>query len=163
MTKQIELTQGKIAIVDDDDYEDISIFKWSAQKITESHTENYYARRASKEDGKSVKIYMHRLITKCPKGMVVDHINGNGLDNRKENLRICTQSENIRNQGRQKTNKTGYKGVRFYRNNFIAQISQNNKQVYLGIFDDAISAAKAYDAKAKEIYGDYANLNFPRQ
>ena len=110
---------------------------------------------------------MHRKILGLKKGdgKIVDHINGNSLDNRKANLRICTQSQNMINRIKQKNNKSGYIGVCLYKGNSInkwrASIMQNKKQISIGYFDNKIDAAKARDTKALELYGEYATLNFP--
>jgi len=95
--------------------------------------------------------------------MHVDHINGNPLDNRKSNLRICTHAENSNNTGPRKNNTSGYKGVYWAKRNkrWLAQITHNGKQVYIGHYKDKEEAARAYDAKAKEFQGEFAYLNFP--
>jgi len=105
---------------------------------------------------------MHRLLIHAPKGMEVDHINGNGLDNRICNLRICTRSQNQINKGLQKNNTTGYKGVSFIKKHrkYRATIRINGKSMYLGEFESAKGAAFAYDNKAKELFGNFAKLNF---
>lgn len=93
MTKEIQLTQGKVTLVDDEDYEWLSQWKWCAK---DGRNGNFYAFRASKNKS----TYMHRLILDTPKGKVTDHINGNGLDNRRINLRICSYRENSHNKNR---------------------------------------------------------------
>jgi hypothetical protein len=106
---------------------------------------------------------MHRMVVNAPKGLFVDHINHNGLDNRKANLRICTNLQNLRNK-RPKTGCTSeYKGVHWCkgRNKFRANIYLNKKAIHLGYFHDEIAAAKAYDEKARELFGEFAYLNFP--
>ena len=116
---------------------------------------------------------MHREITNAPKGMQVDHINGNTLDNRKENLRVCTRSQNMMNRGKQNNNKSGYKGVSYmkkkdpnyeYPKPWRAQIKcpTNQKVIHLGCYKYPEQAARAYDKKAIELFGEYAQLNFPR-
>ena len=95
--------------------------------------------------------------------MHVDHINGNPLDNRKSNLRICTNAENQRNKGVYKNNKSGYKGVHWFKRDkkWQAQIKHNNKSIHIGLYEDKEEAARAYDKKAKELHGNFKNLNFP--
>ena len=95
--------------------------------------------------------------------MHVDHINGNPLDNRKSNLRICTNAENQRNRGVNKNNTSGYKGVCWAKQNkkWKARIKHNGKLIHLGYYKDKEEAARAYDKKAKELHGEYAYLNFP--
>lgn len=111
-------------------------------------------------DGKSKyqESYLHRLITNAPKGLQVDHINGNRLDNRKINLRICSSSDNSKNRPK---NKGNYKGVYLdkLRNKWIAQITKNYKCYHIGSFEKEIEAALAYNEKAKELHGEFAYLN----
>lgn len=152
--KRIKLTQGKFAIVDDKDFEYLNQFKWFAQK--DGYT--WYALRR----GKQRKIVrMHRLLTGISKGKSIDHINGNGLDNRRENLRICTQQQNICNSRKRKNTSSKYKGVSWYArgHKWAAYIQTKNKQKHLGYFDKAIEAALAYNTAAKKLHGQFARLN----
>lgn len=106
------------------------------------------------------RIYLHREIMHCPEGKYVDHINGNKLDNRKANLRICTIAENSRNVGLRKDNKTGHKGV-FYSSGhkaYKATIRVNKKQIYLGCFKDINKAIAAYQAAAVKYHGEFARF-----
>ncbi len=105
---------------------------------------------------------MHRMIMGEPKGMFVDHIDGNSQNNRRSNLRICTPAQNLQNQ-RPKGGTSRYKGVYFHKkdNKWMAKIGFNGKNTYLGLFEDEILAARAYDKKAKELFGEFAYLNFP--
>ena len=159
--KQIKLTQGKFALVDDSDYEELSKFKWCAVKGR--HT--FYATGKYKclSDGKRHKIYMHRQIMNTSRGIQTDHQNSNGLDNQRSNLRICTHSQNIRNQHKDfKETSSKYKGVYFKKSlgKWVTQIGQNFERIYLGCFSNEVDAALAYDKKAKELFGEYAYLNF---
>lgn len=160
--KKIKLTQGKYAIVDDEDYEMImSLSPWYVLKKTKKSKTNYAVRNTFSEEkyGKRQSIRMHRLIMKCPPDKTVDHINGNGLDNRKENLRICNSEENLCNRKKQSGNYTSkYKGV-FYQKSNNRWISKCSK-TYIGCFKTEYEAAKAYDEKAKEIHREFALLNF---
>lgn len=137
MSKQIPLTQGQFAIVDDDDFEIVKNHKWCIH--------HGYA-------VSSRGIRMHRLIMNCPDSKEVDHINRNRLDNRKENLRICTRTENCRNRGENKDNTSGYKGVNFHKplGKWRAKIVLNNKHIHLGYFDNPKDAARAYNDAAKK-------------
>ena len=151
--KIIALTQGKETIVDDNDYDYLSQFKWCYHK-------GYAARNIRLENGKQTTIKMHRIIIDCPQGLLVDHINGDSLDNRRSNLRIVTNQQN--NMNKKHYSRSGFKGVYFNKlaQKWHAQIALNNKVIYLGLFNDLVEAAKAYDKKALELFGEYARLNF---
>lgn len=159
--KQIPLTQGKSTLVDDEDFEELSQHKWYANKSNK----NWYAKRNCRINGKWIKLRMHRLIMNAQKGQEIDHKNGNGLDNRRCNLRFCTQSQNLQNQQRRYTGISQYKGVSWKKQNkkWQAYIRLNCKPQYIGYFSDEIEAAKAYDTKAKELFGEFACLNFPEE
>ena len=147
--KKISLTQGQYAIVDDADYNYLnSLGSWHFDR---------YAKKVTRKDG---VIYMHRLLLSAKKGSYIDHINGNKLDNRRSNLRICTQQQNVHNSiGRKGTSK--YKGVSWdkRRNKWKAIIGHNYKRIELGRFNTEEQAAKAYNKKAKELHREYAFLN----
>lgn len=146
----------KYALIDKEDFELVNKHKWF-YRIEASDKE--YARKRYRENGKIREVIMHRYIIKARRGKEVDHINGNGLDNRKVNLRICSHKSNSRNRKLNKNNKTGYKGV--YRKNgkYRATITFNYKSHDLGAFDDLISAAKVYNKAAKKYFGKYASVN----
>ena len=109
--------------------------------------------------------YLHRLIMSrvlnkpLTRNEKVDHINGNGLDNRRENLRVCTHAQNMRNQDRTINATSKYKGVSFYKGWWHARLTYNYKSVYIGRFDNEYDAMLAYNEKAKELFGEYAKLN----
>ena len=155
--KLIPLTQGKFAIVDAEDYDRFNKYKWHASK----NHRIFYA----KTQRPSRLLPMHRIILNAPPHLVVDHINHNGLDNRKANLRLCTRAQNNRNARPriQRNKRSKYKGVSFdkNRNLFKALIQHNKKVHYLGSFKNETDTAKAYDKKAKELFGEFAYLNFP--
>lgn len=157
MTKQIPLTQGKVAIVDDDDFETLSVHKWCVNNY------GYAVRRSKVINGQSKILLMHRVIMDAPSGMEVDHKNMNPLDNRKSNLRICSSSQNKHNKVPQVDNTTGYKGVskRVDTGKYRAYIFVNGKQLTLGNYISAEQAARAYDAAAKKYFGEFAHPNFP--
>lgn len=158
MSKLIPLTKGYFAIVDDDDYEKLNCHKWYAKSIRHSHI--VYASR----DIGSIHEMMHRVIMGNPDGVSIDHINGNSIDNRKENLRICTHSQNLSNRSKMNTkNTSGYKGVGWSKNarKWSASITHNYKKIHLGYFFDIIDAAKARDVAALKYHGEFASLNFP--
>lgn len=156
--KEIELSRGMKSVIDDDDFERVSKFKWYARTNNGS---KFYA-AASIPGTKSKKMYLHRFIMDAPKGLQVDHINGDTLDNRKENLRICTIQENLRN----KKGKREYKGAiyagkgRNLKKPWSARISFEGRNLYLGHYETAEEAARAYDEAAKKYYGEFAKLNF---
>jgi hypothetical protein len=151
--RYIPLTRGKFAIVDAEDYEWLSRYKWYTSGGSE-----LYAKR--KMRGKT--IFMHREIMQVPQGMVVDHINRNRWDNRRSNLRVCTQGQNTRNR-RSFGGKSRFKGVHWHAQTrkWVAAICLNRKKTYIGQFRDEREAALAYDRKAAELFGPFAYLNFP--
>lgn len=159
MTKLINLTQGKVSLVDDDDFDRLNKHKWFY------HHNGYAARNSAHFYGKRHMIQMHREIIKTPIGMETDHINQNGLDNRKENLRICTTAENQKNIKTKSNNTSGFKGVNFNKQcqGWIARITMNRQQHYLGAFSTPEEAAHAYDAAARLYHGEFAALNFPKE
>jgi hypothetical protein len=150
------------AIVDPRDYYTQAHYKWHVSKGTRTH---YAVRQICLGGRKTKAVHMHREILNAPHGMYVDHINRNGLDNRKANLRLATRTQNARN--RPKTNKktySEYKGVSFrsLHGKWCATIFSNGRNFHLGHFDNQIDAAKAYDKAAKKHHGDFAALNFPQ-
>lgn len=156
MTKMIPLTQGKFAVVDDQDYERINKHKWC-------YSGGYAIRVTSlKRDGEVKTILMHREIMNTPDGMETDHEDGNGLRNIRKNLRVCTKQENDRNQRTQVNSKSGFKGVSWYERDgkWRAQIGNGKKKEFLGCFEDPEDAARAYDDAARKLYGRFAKLNF---
>ena len=156
--KEIQLTQGKVALVDDEDYEYLMQWKWFANKKGST----FYAVRSLHSNNVRKTIFMHRLITNnINTKMQTDHLNGNGLDNRKINLRICTTSQNSMNRGLQINNTTGFKGVNYdkFSNKFRAQIRVNNIYKNLGYYIDPKDAARAYNEAAIKFHGEFANLN----
>jgi hypothetical protein len=127
--KSITLTRGKVALVDDADYEWLNKYKWYSGA-------RGYVISSTTADGKKGVMYMHREIMKTPRDMQTDHINGNKLDNRRSNLRICTSAQNRANKGKQSNNTAGYKGICWSKaaKKWQAQITVNKKTIYLGLF-----------------------------
>ena len=157
--RYIPLTQGKYAIVDASDYEWLSRYQWYA-----AQTGCGLCYAATNVDGKTV--FMHRLIMDAPRGKVVDHIDGNGLDDRRANLRLCTARENARNRRSRKGTTSQFLGV--YRrtsvpDKWFARVACGDKRVYLGPFDDKVEAARARNRAAIELHGEFASLNFPEE
>lgn len=162
--KKIDISTPKypnmFALVDDADYEFLNQWKWWAYK--KGYT--FYALRSQSNPTK--KIRMHRQILGLTDPAIrSDHINRNGLDNQRSNLRSCTQGENMRNTGMSKNNKSGYKGVCWCKTGrkWKAEISVNSKTVFLGYYTCLVKAAKAYDTAAIKHYRDFANTNFPME
>ena len=155
MSKKIPLTQGKFAIVDDEDYERVNQYKWCAFK---SAYGVYYAMRF--ENKKNIP--MHRFILGLgDKKILVDHIDCDGLNNTKSNLRESTHAQNGRNRGKQANNTSGYKGVFWNKGakKWIPAIRVDKKMIALGCFDCKIEAAKAYNEAAIKYHGEFARLN----
>lgn len=161
--KEIQLTQGKVALVDDEDFEYLNQWKWYV--LITKHT-NY----AVHHNKKGKVELMHREIMKTPKGMYTDHINHDGLDNRRCNLRVCTNGQNLANRTPRGTSK--YLGVYFHTFNkgkkgkkyiyCVSNIRVNGKTIALGYFKSEKEAALAYDEAAKKYHGEFANLNFTK-
>lgn len=165
--KEIKLTGGQIVLVDDDDYERLNRWRWRARNVPRS----IYARREEKVNGVYVEIVMHRLIMNAPPDRHVDHIDGNGLNNQKANLRLCSIRENSWNKRKKINSSSPYKGVtkRVRKlmdgefTHYECYIGTNGKARSLGDFISEISAAEAYDIAAIQQYGEFAWLNFPEK
>ena len=168
-------TYGELEVlIDDEDLESVQEHTWHVIKApngkfyVNTHVKHpdggIYESGRNKGRLKGTLLQLHRLIAKAPKGKVVDHINGNPLDNRRENLRIATHKQNSMNRMKTRTHKgkptsSKYQGVSYItsRNRWQARCSRHQ----VGYFKEESEAARAYDEKAKELFGEYANLNFP--
>lgn len=150
----IPLTQGYVAVIDAQDVPLVEGFRWHA-KVQRRSVYAARRRRAGSEGSETVR--MHRVIADAADGMDVDHLNHDGLDNRRSNLRVCTRSENMHNQRLSKANTTGYKGVRWSRadNKYVACIKLRGKRIYLGAFDNAEDAHEAYCKASKRLHGEF--------
>lgn len=146
--KYVLLTQGKKAIVDDEDYDRVSKLKW------QYHTGGY-----AKSGVKTIRL--HRFILNAPPNLEVDHINGNKLDCRKSNIRLCSRKQNVRSVPKRKDTTNKYKGTHFlkHRNKWISRIQIDGKRINSGYFNTEKEAAERYNSLAKRFFGDYAKLN----
>lgn len=169
MTKKIPLTQGLYALVDDKDFERVNQYKWYALK----HGRTFYAVRhltlrsakESRETGlpRQALVRMHRFIMNAPDGVEVDHKDHNGLNNQIINLRFCMHEQNVLNQLPQVGKSSQYRGIYWnkQKGKWVTLIGYNEKRIYLGAFNAEEDAARAYDAKAKELFGEFAYSNLP--
>lgn len=157
---EVPMTKG-VTLVDDEDAPRVLHLKWKPLRCKNGSV--YAVARTREQDGKEKTVYMHRLILDAPIGKDVDHRNGNGLDNRRQNLRLATRAQNSRNSRLQRDTASGYKGVRRHRRKWQAHIKVNRKRIYLGSFSSKEDAARTYDAAAKKHFGEFANLNFPSE
>lgn len=161
-TRKIPLTHGQVAIVDVEDYEELSRFKWKAH-LDKGRAGKYYAYRHEKtEEGRRTIILMHRQILSPAQGMQVDHRNHKTLDNRRANIRACTAAQNQHNRPAPISNTTGYKGVtKTASGKFLAKIRYGGANHTIGRFAIAEDAAMAYDDVARREHGEFAHPNFP--
>lgn len=150
---EVPLTRGLVALVDECDVEVVSQRNWTAHL---DHDGRYSAHaRIGKRD-----VYMHRVILSAPAGRLVDHANGDSLDNRRQNIRLCDVYQNRWNSRVLKTSQP-FKGIRFTGRRWGAHIQTLGRKHNLGLFDTAESAARAYDEAAIDLFGDFARINFP--
>ncbi len=160
--KEIFLTQGKVVFVDDADYERLNQYKWCALRNPCGYF--YAARMALGGNRKQITIYMHRQIFRLEPGdkRQVDHVNHITLDNRQDNLRICSPQENAMNRGLRSNTSSKYKGVSWSKQmkKWLVHITIDKKVKHLGYFHNEIFAAGIYDRAAEEHFGNFAHLNF---
>ena len=160
--RRIPMSEPKYAKVDPADYKRLREYEWLVKKSRNS----YYSFRIkpSKKVGNESQIFMHKEILEVPKGMVVDHIDIDGMDNRSANLRAATRAQNSRNRKKiSKPCSSKYKGVSWQKRSlkWHARITFEEKRIHLGYFKNEFDAAKAYDEAAKKYHGEFACLNFP--
>jgi|SRR5580658_3470180 hypothetical protein len=154
--KKLLLSKGEICLVNDEDFDYLNQWTWTTY-ISRSGIP--YVGRRQRMVEKSVTVYLHRDILKLQKGEYGDHINGNTLDNRRDNLRKATSSQNGYNKNIRKDNSTGFKGVLPVRDKFIANIKVGPNRIHLGTFSTPKEAGKAYDEAAIKYFGEFAKTN----
>jgi hypothetical protein len=147
-----------VALVDDEDAARVASFRWQARL----QGNIWYAVRTV-DGGRHTKQAMHRLLLCAPRGSQVDHVNGNGLDNRRSNLRYCTNGQNQQNRHHARNNTSGFRGVTWNKasQKWQAGIKYEGKSIHLGLHDNREDAARAYDIMARQIFGSFAHPNFP--
>ena len=151
--KHIDVGRGLYALVDDCDYTELCKYRWRAIKMKRT----FYPFKS--ENGKQISMHRHLLGLK-KRSDFCDHIDGNGLNNQRANLRVCTVQENNQNKQGYKNNKEGFKGVKSVsKKRYMARITHFGEIFYLGMFDCPKKAALAYNEKAKELHGEFARLN----
>lgn len=159
--KEIQLTQGYVALVDDEDYERVNCIKWTLRSTGRNNIKKYAITSIYiKAINKTIYLRLHRFILNInPLDLEVDHIDGDGLNNHKSNLRLCTRQQNCQNVNNKKSRD--YKGVSTTRNPnlFRAYIKKDKRFYSLGYYSSRKEAAIAYNNKALELFGEYANLN----
>lgn len=158
--KRIKLSKGQYALIDDEDFDFLNQWKWSL--MCDEYGLCYaYRKEPSRYNGRSV--YMHREILNLKnKSLLIDHINHNGLDNQKQNLRLCNEKTNHLNRKKCLNTSSKYKGVYFHKASlkWLAQIQKYGKHEYLGMFESQEKAALAYNQRARQLFGEFAYLNF---
>lgn len=159
--KKIKLTKGQYTLIDNEDFQRISRYRWHA--YYDKTIMSFYARTTlyKKRIKKNITLSMHRFIMNATPKKIIDHINHNTLDNRKNNLRLCNRKESARNTRKLK-GVSIFKGVCLYkpRMNWRARIRAKEKTIYLGYFNNQKQAALAYDKAARKYYGEFAYTNF---
>lgn len=158
--KYLELTKNKKTLLDDDDFafaKSLGSWYWANKKGSKYG----YAEMTKRIEGKKIHFKLHRIIMNAQKGEQIDHINGDSLDNRRENLRICTQSQNNANRRILSTNNSGYRGVSWSETAQMwrATIKKDGLQKHIGYFPDKKTAARIYNIEAMELFGEFAVLN----
>lgn len=152
--RQISLTKGAYATVDDADFEALSKYSWCFSNTG-------YAVRGTMKGGESRIYLMHREILGAKPDEEIDHVDGNRLNNQRSNLRLCSSAENKHNRGKSKNNTSGYKGVHWNKQNgkWRSRIMVNRRVYHLGFFENSEDAAKAYDIAALKYHKDFARVN----
>lgn len=160
----VPLTKGNVAVIDTQDVPLVADRNWHAKRYK---TGAIYACAVIERDGRLITIRMHRLLTDAPDGLEVDHRDGNGLNNRRGNLRVCDKPRNQANARIRKDNTSGFRGVsrKKWRSQWrwAAYLQVDGKRALVGYFKDPEEAARAYDSAARLAHGQFASLNFPQE
>jgi hypothetical protein len=158
--KELRLATGEVVLLDDEDYERVCGSKWWL--LTTEAGGRYAYRPARRADGGHTTVLMHRIITGAAPRQQVDHWDNNGLNNQRENLRVCTRSQNNANKKKAKGQSSIYKGVSWNKTKkcWQAFVKKDGKSMFLGYFDLEQEAAMAYDTRAVELFGEFARPNF---
>jgi hypothetical protein len=159
MARKIKLTQGRIAIVDDADFAFLNQWSWQVSKKGYAVRSVHLGKIAGRY--KKTAAIMHRILTAAPHYLQVDHINGNKVDNRKANLRLCTNGQNKQNGAGYKNSTSKYRGVSWHSGmrQWYAQIQKDKRKYTIGWFENEVDAAKAYNRRASKLFGEFARLN----
>jgi hypothetical protein len=159
-TCAVRLRSGVSFLIDEADLPRLSGWWWSAI----NHGKGRFTVRGERiVGGVRTRVALHRFLLQAPEGVLVDHVNGDPLDNRRANLRLCNWTENARNRGPRKSSSTRLKGVSKFARGFRSTIVVEGRRIYLGAFSDPVEAAKAYDRAARRLYGEFARPNFPAE
>lgn len=161
MVAELRTSNGVAFLVDDEDAESVRAHRWHARKPS-MKLRKIYICRTQRDDQKKVRaIYLHRFLMKPRPDQQVDHKDGDSLDNTRANLRVCTRAQNLANRQRPRS-RSGFIGVTAHGRTYRAAMGSGAARRYLGSFEDPIDAARAYDAEAVRVHGEFAQLNFPR-
>lgn len=161
--REIPLTRGKVTLVDEEDFDLVSAFRWRASpSVHKGEIIGWYAARSAPRNERPSTIYLHRFLLGVGPDKYVDHRDHDGLNNRRENIRECSHSQNLANQ-RCNLGGSGYRGVHLDRRygTYIAQIEVEGRRWRSPTTKDPIAAARSYDREARRAFGEFAILNFP--
>jgi hypothetical protein len=153
---------GGYTLVDESDYEELSKYKWRKDTHKACHAKKFYVVRYHRREAQNwTRISMHRQILSAPKGLMVDHINHDGLDNRRANLRLCSNAQNQHNARAQVGTSCKWRGVIYYKKNrkYLSSVICNKKRHYIGMSDCPDTLAMAWNEKARELFGEFAYQN----